>query len=447
MAKVVQKLLILLPHPSKFLTAMIKRYLHNLYRLLRYHPPELLNPYLNLQALRPIQVESVSKDYSRTKLNSDFTAVIVVRNEADSIASLLMSIENQSILPAKIFLIDGGSTDNTVKIINRYKKTSKLPLEICVMPFSTISEGANFGIANASTELIITLHAGCILDHNCFANLIGPISADSGIDLVAGLYHSPHQSSVKYLVPDWEAIDWYNFIPSSRLCCFKKSIAIEVGLFSADLVVGEDTDFFVKYRSLSKKWVINKNAFLFWDNPSTQELHDRVLYKYAVGDGISGFGDYLYYSHYRSFERTADHNKSVYIAGYKAGKKQRYGHLFYKEKIRGILIIFADSLMYQNHADHKLLSLINKYTLDKWYVLYLAPSLHENLSITQPGIYLPLDLTKVHLLPLEAFLPFTLKSYLANVPLPVNIINNYRGSLWKFKILLTNLLYSATINK
>lgn len=424
---------------------MIK-YLLNLYHLLRYHPPELLNPYLNLQALCPISVETISRDY-RASINSDFTVVIVVRNEADSILSLLKSIEKQTILPSKIFLIDGGSTDDTIKIIKKYQKNSKLNLSIYKMPESTISEGVNFGIVNAETELIITLHAGCILDHNCFANLVGPISFSRNIDLVGGLYHTQHNNSEDYLIPDWQAIDWYNFIPSSRICCFKKSIAVKAGLFSADLIVGEDTHFFVKYRSLSKNWVFNRNANLFWDNPSTLELHDRVLYKYAVGDGISGFGDYLYYSHYRKFEDSEESPQSIYLKGYKDGKKQRYGHLFYKENIQGILIIFSDSMMYQNLTNHKLLSLISRYIEEKWHVIYVAPTLHEDFSKVHPAIYLPLDLTKVDLVPLETFSPFIIKSYIKNVSLPVKVINNYSGLLWRFKILLTNLLYPDIIKK
>lgn len=431
----------------KSLFSAQKIYLSNLYRLLRYHPPELLNPYLNLQALRPIRVENISKDYSKASINSDFTVVIVVRNEADSIVSLLESIEKQTILPSKIFLIDGGSTDDTVKLINRYKKISKLSLFLFELPASTISEGANFGIVNAETELIITLHAGCILDRNCFANLVGPISSNKTIDLVGGLYHSQHKNSDGYLIPDWQAIDWYNFIPSSRICCFKKSIAVKAGLFSADLIVGEDTHFFVKYRSLSKNWVINRNAYLFWDNPRTLELHDRVLYKYAVGDGISGFGDYLYYSHYRRFEGSGEYQKSIYLKGYKDGKKQRYGHLFYKEKIKGILIIFSNSMMYQNLTNHKLLSLISKYIEEKWHIIYLSPTLHENFSKVQPTIYLPLYLTKVDLVPLETFSPFIIKSYIDNIPLPVKVINNYHGLLWRYKVLLTNLIYPAIIKK
>lgn len=423
------------------------KYLSTVYHLFRYRPPHLLNPYLNLSALRPISVKTIAKNYNPTGTYADFTIVIVIRNEADSILALLKSIEAQTIMPSQIVVIDGGSTDNTIKIIKKYQKTSKLSLTVFEMPESTISEGANFGIANAKTELIITLHAGCILDPHCFINLVGPISSSSRVDLVAGLYHSKHHDSANYLVPSWHSIDWDNFIPSSRICCFKKSIALRVGLFASDLIVGEDTYFFVKYRTLSQKWIINQNAFLYWDNPNTLETHDRVLYKYAVGDGISGLGDYLYYSHYRLFEGKDEHQKNVYLKGYRDGKKQRYGHLFYKAKIKGVLIIFSDSMMYQNRTNTKLLALINQYLAEKWHVMYVTPTLHDDAVKTHESVYLPIDLTKVDLSPLETFSPFVIKSYLTNIPLPVKIINQYSGSLWRYKVLLTNLLYPVIIKQ
>jgi len=421
--------------------------LKSLYRYLRYHPAELLNPHLNLRALKPIQVKVISKDYEVSNINSSFTVVVVVRNEADSISGLLKSIETQTLAPSQVFVIDGGSTDDTVKILNNYKKNSKLPLSIYIMPSSTISEGANFGIANSSTELIITLHAGCVLGPNCFANLVGPISTNSKIDLVGGIYHPQHQNPEKYLVPDWNAIDWDNFIPSSRICCFKKSIATQAGLFASDLIVGEDTYFFVQYRSHSKYWVINRSAYLYWDSPDSLDLHDRVLYKYAVGDGISGLGNYLYYSHYRNFEGSGVHNKDIYIKGYKAGHKQRLGHLFYKEKIKGILIIFSNLMMYQNRLNYKLLSLINAHIAKRWHIIYLSPTLREDIAKEHQPIYLPIDLTKIDLLPIETYSPSSIKSYLSTYPVPVKIVNNYKGLLWKYKAILTKLLYPAIIKK
>ena len=43
--------------------------------------------------------------------------VIPVFNESKSIASLLQTIESQSRLPDEVIFTDGGSTDNTVKLI------------------------------------------------------------------------------------------------------------------------------------------------------------------------------------------------------------------------------------------------------------------------------------------------------------------------------------------
>lgn len=407
----------------------------------------LYNPYLHLKALKPIFVQVLSKDYLAKKLKSDFTVVIVVKNEASSINSLLVSIDVQSISPRQIIIVDGGSTDSTTQIIARFHAKSKLPIALYSMPESSISEGANFGIVNANTELIVTLHAGCILDKNCFANLIGPFEEGKDTDLVGGIYHSKHEKPANYLVPDWEAVDWFSFIPSSRVCCFKKSIAIQAGLFPTDLLVGEDTYFFVKYRSLSESWVINKNASLSWDAPATFKSYAKVLHKYAAGDGISGLGDYLYYTHYRAFEHAGDKNKQIYIAGYKDGKKQRYGHLFYKERIKGILIIFADQMMYKNATQTKLLELIKKYISKKWHIIYLSPTLPSDSSSGQQGIYLPLDIAKIDLISLETFVPSMLSPYLRNHPIPVDILNRYHGFLWRYKVLLTTLLYTDIIKR
>lgn len=425
----------------------IVNFLLNIYRLSRYHLPELLNPYYNLTVFKQIFVQVISTNFKTDQVKNIFTVVIVIRNEENTIMSLLRSISSQTLVPSNIVIIDGGSTDDTVNVIYRFLKKSKLQISFHIMPGSTISEGANFGIVNAKTELIITLHAGCVLDRNCFGNLVGPMTSSNNIDLVGGVYYSQHKNHARYLIPNWEDIDWSNFLPSSRICCFKKSIATQAGLFPTNLSVGEDTYFFVKYRSLSRFWVFNRNAYLWWDNPNTLLRYSKVLNKYATGDGLSGLGDFLYYNHYRAFEKENNDQKQIYIKGYKQGKKQRYGHLFYQEKIKGVLIIFSDKMMYENTEDHQLITEIKKYIDQKWHVIYVAPTLYENFAGGHQGVYLPLDLTKIDLTSFETYSVASLAPYLINNPLPVKIINRYSGNLWKYKIILSRIRYAGIMNQ
>ena len=52
----------------------------------------------------------------------NISVVIPILNESDSILLLLEALANQDHLPTEVLVIDGGSTDESILIIEQYKK-------------------------------------------------------------------------------------------------------------------------------------------------------------------------------------------------------------------------------------------------------------------------------------------------------------------------------------
>ena len=85
---------------------------------------------------------------------------ITVLNEEKSIRVLIESILKQSKKPDEVVIVDGGSTDKTVKIIRHLQKKDrriKLLEEKC-----SRSEGRNLAVELAKNDAIIMTDAGCI---------------------------------------------------------------------------------------------------------------------------------------------------------------------------------------------------------------------------------------------------------------------------------------------
>ena len=76
------------------------------------------------------------------------SVIVTVKNEAASITGLLESLKDQSRQPDEIIISDGGSTDETVAIVESYK--NQLPLEILALPGANISQGRNRAIDEAA---------------------------------------------------------------------------------------------------------------------------------------------------------------------------------------------------------------------------------------------------------------------------------------------------------
>src|SRR3989442_1294629 len=88
--------------------------------------------------------------------------IMTVRNEADNLPCLLESVMAQTLRPADIVVVDGGSTDGTQAVARAY--LDRLPLRLLDKPGTNISEGRNAGIRAAIYDIVAVTDAGLQLD-------------------------------------------------------------------------------------------------------------------------------------------------------------------------------------------------------------------------------------------------------------------------------------------
>ena len=90
------------------------------------------------------------------------TVISTVLNEGEAIRRLLDSLVAQTRPPDEVVIVDGGSRDNTVAVIEAY--AGRLPLRVLVEPGANISRGRNVAIAAATSEVIASVDAGVWLE-------------------------------------------------------------------------------------------------------------------------------------------------------------------------------------------------------------------------------------------------------------------------------------------
>ncbi len=84
----------------------------------------------------------------------ELTALILTWNEAENIGRVLQKLDR----PEKIIIVDSGSTDNTIPIINACPHT-----EIFYRQFDTHANQWNYGLSLCKTEWVLSLDADYIL--------------------------------------------------------------------------------------------------------------------------------------------------------------------------------------------------------------------------------------------------------------------------------------------
>ncbi len=115
------------------------------------------------------------------------SVVIPVRDEEDSIRTLLDGLLSQTLPPNEIVITDGGSTDATREIIEEFVNAGA-PVKLIQEKAALPGRGRNIGVKHAQYEWIAFTDGGNRPEPDWLANLAAKIADDSEIDVVYGSY-------------------------------------------------------------------------------------------------------------------------------------------------------------------------------------------------------------------------------------------------------------------
>lgn len=267
--------------------------------------------------------------------------ITTVFNESASIAEFIDCINNQTVLPDELVIVDGGSTDNTVSIIRRVIRPEidlKLIVDTtcsrryCIAP---IAKGRNVAIEAASFEFILITDAGCILDKHWIFEMKKALS--EGIDVAAGNYTAkPGNIFQNYLAtifcPEIKVMNPKRFLPSSRSLGITKNIWRSVGGYPLNSYTAEDTKFDLLMYDKTDKVQFVANALVYWELPKDYRELWRKTYNYGIGDGIQRLSLIKYF--YRILMIVFPIPFLIMVA---MGKKKLIGYVIYLAQVSGFL--------------------------------------------------------------------------------------------------------------
>ena len=224
----------------------------------------------------------------------EVSVICTLKNEEISVKKFIGSILSQSKLPDEIVIVDGGSTDDTLEIINSYIKSDKVvPIRLIIKEDINIAEGRNIAIENAKYDCIASVDAGCRADMDWLKNLLRPFEEDSSIDVVAGFFLPDAQSGYEEVVgellyPKLENMNPDRFLPTSKSMVFKRRCWENVDGYPEWLYTGEDSLFDLKLKEEGYKFAFAKDAIVYWRPRPTLYKLFKQYFLYAKGATQAG---------------------------------------------------------------------------------------------------------------------------------------------------------------
>jgi glycosyltransferase involved in cell wall biosynthesis len=207
------------------------------------------------------------------------SVVIPAYNEEKTVEQCLKSVFKQDEFKkfiGEIIVIDDGSTDDTPRILEKFKGKIKL---IRNKRNLGLAKSLNIGINHSHCKFICTLHADCILPRNWFKNQM-KFFDDESVAVVTSRIILPRNVWKKFNF--WNKIFFSKFLKPRKIICenkcdiYRKDVLMKVGWFSPEFrVAGEDFDLYFR---------LKKNGFKVYTSDLVvkhiMSSHQRGFWKY-----------------------------------------------------------------------------------------------------------------------------------------------------------------------
>ncbi len=221
-------------------------------------------------------------------IDKNITVVTTSFNDSLNIEEYLESIFSQTLLPKKIIITDGGSTDNTLEIIEKLTKEAPCNIKIIKGENLNISQGFNLSIRSAETEFLLISCIGNIFDKNFILSLKENLIKKEADISYGALYGKGTTMFSKIYIKLFLANNTGLFLPfpSNRGVLIRKKCFEECGYFKEKLkYAGEDWEFFVqRLKNRDYKLAYNPNARLYWEVPKNLKEYLKKQKNYCIAD-------------------------------------------------------------------------------------------------------------------------------------------------------------------
>jgi|GEM_PF-253680 len=243
-------------------------------------------------------------DISKYKYKKKYkiSLIATIFNEEKNIEEWLDSIATQTVFPDEVVIVDGGSRDKTVEVVNNYIRTSKLKIKLIVNPCA-VAQGRNIAIQNSSYEIIAITDAGTKLDKNWLEYLVTPFEVNKKIQVVSGWYNAKIANEFDRAVADYTLVNDVRdlsikeFLPSSRSIAVKKIYMEMINSYPEWCTLsGEDTQMDLKLKKCCEYWGFVPDAIATWGMRNSYKKLRQQYFWWGRGSAEIDFNsDYYKY--------------------------------------------------------------------------------------------------------------------------------------------------------
>lgn len=223
--------------------------------------------------------------------NPKVSVVVPVFNGGATISKTVEHLLRQSLVPYEIIVVDDGSTDDTVKVLENFDQRITLISKRNGGPASA----RNRGIEAATGEFVAFTDSDCFADKDWLGNLIKGFD-NPAVAGVGGVVKGAEQGllndyidTIDLLNPRRNAAGEIQHLVTAN-ACFRRSALVQAGLFNEGFSKpgAEDTDLSEKLHDLGYQLEAVDNAVIIHYHKQTLRNFWRTICNYGEGAYLLG---------------------------------------------------------------------------------------------------------------------------------------------------------------
>ncbi|MFX1563356.1 MAG: glycosyltransferase family 2 protein [Promethearchaeota archaeon] len=217
------------------------------------------------------------------------TVLIPCRNCAHTLRRALDSIFSQTQPPQKIIVVDDKSTDDSLAIIQSYKRKYPSMFLIIYGPGQGAGAARQAGLAGVNTEYVALLDSDDWYAPNALEILYKHVHVTgAACGSISKIYSNGHervqqQPADKDCLITHRVIRKANYLPMSSVM-YRTAILRQVGGFDEKLVRMEDLDLHLRVSRITD-YYFTTNVIAYYTTPDQQNLREKT-FTYAKWEAI-----------------------------------------------------------------------------------------------------------------------------------------------------------------